>query len=79
MKSTSELVAERLRIHRFAFSLFRSVWEHLEGSVWLFRVAELLSYDFQTIVHFADVAAANKHVAQSLRPGVISATFCGNK
>ena len=27
--------------------------------MWLFRVAELFSYDFQTILHFADVAHAN--------------------
>jgi hypothetical protein len=31
-----------------------SIWEHLEGSVWLFRVAELFGYNFQTIFHFAD-------------------------
>jgi hypothetical protein len=40
--------------HRFAFSLFGSFWELLEGLVWLFRIAESLSYDFQTILHFAD-------------------------
>jgi len=40
--------------HRFAFSLFRSIWEVLEGSGWLFRIDELLSYDFGTILHFAD-------------------------
>jgi hypothetical protein len=42
--------------HCFAFSLFGSIWEHLEGLVWLFGIAELLSYDFRTILHFADVA-----------------------
>ena len=31
---------------------------HLEGSVWLFRVAELFSYNFQTILHFADAATS---------------------
>jgi len=41
--------------HRFAFSLFGSVWELLERSVWLFGIAESLSYDFRTILHFADV------------------------
>jgi len=35
-------------------SLFGSVWEHLKGSVWLFRIAESLSYDIRTILHFAD-------------------------
>ena len=40
--------------HRYAFSLFGSVWELLEGSVWLFGIAESLSYDIRTILHFAD-------------------------
>jgi hypothetical protein len=44
---------------RFAFSLFGSVWELLERSVWLFRTAESLSYDFRTILHFADEEASN--------------------
>jgi hypothetical protein len=43
------------KAHRFAFSLFGSFSELLEGLVWLFRIAESLSYDFQTILHFADV------------------------
>jgi len=30
------------------------MWEHLEGSVKLFRVAEWFSYDFETILHIAD-------------------------
>jgi hypothetical protein len=39
-------VSEYLRSASFEFSLFGSVWELLEGSVWLFRIAESLSYDF---------------------------------
>jgi len=54
LRSTGEAVSERLRAHCFAFSLSGNIWEHLEGSVWLFRVAELFSYDFQTILHVAD-------------------------
>jgi len=54
-RSTGEVVSERLRAHRFVFSLSGSIWEHLEGSVWLFRVTELFGYDFQTILHFAAV------------------------
>jgi hypothetical protein len=38
-----------------AFSLFGSFWELQERSVWLFRKAGALIYDFQTILHFADV------------------------
>jgi len=53
-RSTGEAVSEHLGAHRFAFNLCGSTWEHLEGSVWLFRVAELFGYDFQTILHFAD-------------------------
>jgi len=41
--------------HRFAFSLFGSFWDLLEGMVWLVRIAESLSYDFQTTLHSADV------------------------
>jgi len=50
-ESTSQSTWET---HHFAFSLFRSFWELLEQLVWLFRIAESLSYDFQTILHFAD-------------------------
>jgi len=53
--STSEVVSKHLRGHRFAFSLSGSIWGHLEQFVWLFRVAELFGYDFQTILHYADV------------------------
>jgi len=31
------------------------IWEHLEASVGLFRVAELFRDNFQTILHFANV------------------------
>ena len=51
---TGEVVSEHLREHRLAFSLSGSIWEHLAGSKGLFRVAQLFSYDFQTILHFAD-------------------------
>jgi len=54
-RSTGDVVPEHLRAHRCAFSLSGSIWAHLEGSVWLFRVTELFGYDFQTIIHFADV------------------------
>jgi hypothetical protein len=54
------------RAHRFPFSLSGSIWEHLEGSVWLFRVAELCGYDFQTILHFADVVTGAKSEIQLL-------------
>jgi len=30
------------------------IWQHLEEVAWLIRVAELFSYDFQTILHFAN-------------------------
>jgi hypothetical protein len=30
------------------------IWEHLEASVWLFRVSELFSDNFQTILHFVN-------------------------
>jgi len=53
-RSTSEVVPEHLSAHRFAFSLSGSIWEHLEASVLLFRVAELFGYDFETILHFGD-------------------------
>jgi hypothetical protein len=43
-----------MKAHRFAFSLSGSILQHLEGSVWLFRVAELFGYGFQTIGSFAD-------------------------
>jgi hypothetical protein len=52
--NTGEVVSEHLGAHRFAFSLSGSFWGHLEETVWLFRVAELFGYDFQTILHFAD-------------------------
>ena len=59
--STGEVVSEHLRAHHFALSLSGSIWERLEGSVWLFRVAELFSRDFQTVLHFADVRVSNLH------------------
>jgi hypothetical protein len=35
------------------------MWERLEGSVWLFRVAEMFSCNFQIkVIHFADAPAA---------------------
>jgi len=57
--STGEVVLEHLRAHRFAFNLFGSIWAHLEGSGWLFRVAEVYSYDFKTFEHFADECIIN--------------------
>jgi len=54
LRSTREEVLKHLRAYRFALSLSGSIWEHLEGSVCLFRVAELFSYDFQIILYFAD-------------------------
>jgi hypothetical protein len=51
-----KVLSEHLRGTLFAFSLFWYFWELLEESVWLFRTAESLSYDFQTILHFADIA-----------------------
>jgi len=56
LSSTGEVVLEHLRVHHFALSLSGSIWERLEESVWLFRVAELFSCDFQTILHIADAA-----------------------
>jgi len=47
-QSTWELI-------RIALSLSESIWEHLEESVCLFKVAELFSCDLQTILHIADV------------------------
>ena len=58
-RSTGEVVSEHPRAYCFAFSLSGSIWEHLEESVWLFIVAELFSYDFKTIIHFADHCKSN--------------------
>jgi len=74
-RSTGEVVSEHLRAHRFAFGLSGSIWEHLEGSVGLFRVAELFGYDFQTISHCAheqeispvDLAALLRHLQESAK------------
>jgi hypothetical protein len=52
--SSGKLIFEHSGAHRIAFKLSGSIWEHLEGPVWLFRVAEMFCYDFQTILHFAD-------------------------
>jgi len=60
-RSTGEVVSEHLRAHRFAFNQFGSIWEHLDGSVCLFRVVELFSYEFQTMLHFADVGLKHQH------------------
>jgi len=49
-----EVGPELLKAPSFALSLSGSIWEHLEGEVWLLRVAELFSCDFETILHFAD-------------------------
>jgi len=54
LRSTQEVVSEHLGAHHFAFSLSGSIWKDLEGSVWLFTVAELFWYNFQTILHCAD-------------------------
>ena len=54
LRITCEVFSEHRGAHRVASSLPGSIWEHMEGSVWLFRVAELFSYDFPTILHFAD-------------------------
>jgi len=59
---TGEAFPKHLRIRRFAFSLSGSIGAHLEGSVLLFRVAELFSFDFQTIVNFADVEVISLEV-----------------
>jgi len=50
-ESTSQSTSES---HRFAFTQFKSFWKLLAGSGLLFRIAELLNYDFRTIIHFAD-------------------------
>ena len=60
---TCDVAWEHLRAHRFAFSLSGSIWDHLEGSVRLFRVAELFGDDFQTILHFAELP--------TLGPGIL--------
>jgi len=43
-----------MRAHHVAVSLSWSFWELLEELVSRFRLAELLSFDFQMILHFAD-------------------------
>jgi hypothetical protein len=63
-----EVVWVHLKAHRFAFNLSGSNWEHLESSVWLFRVAELFSSDFQTILHFADNVVDTEDVVDSVDP-----------
>jgi len=40
-----------VRAHCLAFSLSGTICEHIEGSEWKFRVAELFSYDFPSILH----------------------------
>jgi len=54
LRRTREVVLEHLRAHRFASRISGSIWKHLEASVWLFRVAESFSYNFQTVLDFAD-------------------------
>jgi len=54
LRSIGEVVLAHLKSYSFALRLSGSIWEHLDGSVWLFRVAELFSCTFQTILHFAD-------------------------
>ena len=58
LRGTGEVVSEHPGAHHFAFSLSGSIWEYLEGLVWLFRVAEMFSYNLQTILQFADVCVA---------------------
>jgi len=53
---------KHLRVHCIPFSLTVSIWEYLEGSVWLFRVGELFSSNFQTILHFADEFSKNLNI-----------------
>jgi len=59
LESTGEVVSEHLTANHFALGLSGSIWEHLEGSVWLFRVAELFSCDFKTMIHFADIGVGS--------------------
>jgi hypothetical protein len=63
--------------HRFAFSLFGSVWELLEGSVLPFGIAESLSYDFRTISHCADANMLSRTIPIAL-DGTLAAclTIC---
>jgi len=68
LRSTWKYSESTWEAHRFAFSLFGSFWKLLEGSVWLFRLAELSSYDFQNILPFADAVKTmymnnNSHIA----------------
>ena len=46
------VVSELFKAYHLVFSLFWSIWEYLEESVWLFRVNEVLRCDFQIILHF---------------------------
>jgi hypothetical protein len=55
LKSTREVVSEHMWAHHYVLCLSGSICKHLQVSVQLFRVAELLSYYFKTIFHFADV------------------------
>jgi hypothetical protein len=66
VRSTRDIFSEQLRAHRIAFSLSGSKLKHLEGSVWLFRVAELFSYNFQTILHSGNVIPFSSHVMVTL-------------
>jgi hypothetical protein len=53
--TTSEPWRSTSEVHCVAFSLFSSFWKLLADSVWWFTTGELLSDDFRTVLHFANV------------------------
>jgi len=55
MEEQLQLVFKYLDALHLVFSLSGCIWENLEGLPWLFRVVELFSQDFLTVLHFADV------------------------
>jgi len=53
LRITGEVISEHLGTYFFVSILSGSIRKHPEASVWLFRVAVVFSYNFETILHFA--------------------------
>jgi len=75
---------KHLGAHHSAFNLSGIISEHLEETVWLFRIAQMLSYNFWTNIHFADACAVRSspecalltHHPVVYRPPVHPPTVC---
>jgi len=70
IKKNQKVVSEHLSELHFEFGLSRSIWKPLEAFMWLIRVAELISYVFQTdlrcaaVPHFA--SQVNIYIEQQI-------------